>query len=318
MAVVVHGCSLRPDCGAFFSFTHLAIRSDAGLGTMAADTKPEATCMFDSLSSLSLERTQLTARGPHLIATLDHAPTKNALTDQLMAELDSVLDAAAGDWSIRSLVLRGANGAFCAGADLKAALALLDQPADANGDPLVNMNRKVGDLYAKLNRFPKVVVAVVEGPAFGGGFGMTCCADLVLASPAALFSLSETTLGLPPAQIAPYVAGRIGLAASRRLALTGMRLDGEAAQQIALVDEVHAAGEPLEARLTDILNLIARCAPQANAVTKEIFLDSLLGKPEAVIEQAAAAFAHCLRSDEGKEGVAAFNEKRRANWLEKV
>jgi len=274
--------------------------------------------MFDSLSSLSLQRIQLAASGPHLTATLDHAPTKNALTDQLMAELDSVLEAAAADWSIRSLVLRGANGAFCAGADLKSALALLDQPADVDGDPLVRMNRKVGDLYAKLNRFPKAVVAVVEGPAFGGGFGMTCCADLVLASPAALFSLSETSLGLPPAQIAPYVAGRIGLAASRRLALTGMRLDGDAAQRINLVDEVHAAGEPLEARLTQMLNLIARCAPHANAVTKGIFLDSLLGKPEDVIEQAASAFATCIRSEEGKEGVAAFNEKRRANWVDKI
>ncbi len=274
--------------------------------------------MFASLTSLSLQRIKLASLGPHLIVTLDHAATKNALTDQLMAELDSVLDATADDWSIRSLVLRGANDAFCAGADLKSALALLDQPADASGDPLVKMNRKVGDLYGKLNRFPKAVIAVVEGPAFGGGFGMTCCADLVLASPKALFSLSETSLGLPPAQIAPYVAGRIGLAAARRLALTGMRLDGEAAQRIALVDEVHPAGEPLESRLTEILNMVARCAPQANAVTKGIFLDSLLGKPEAVIDTAAAAFASCLRSDEGREGVAAFNEKRRAAWMDKV
>lgn len=272
--------------------------------------------MFNSLSTLSLSRMTLAAKGAHLIVTLDHAATRNALTDQLMAELDSVLDATANDTSIRSLVLRGANNAFCAGADLKSALALLDAPVEEGVDPLVEMNRQVGYLYARLNRFPKTVVAVVEGPAFGGGFGMTCCADLVLASPAALFALSETSLGLPPAQIAPYVAGRIGLRAARKLALTGMRLDAEAAQRLGLVDEVHAAGDALEARLQTLLKQISRCAPGANAITKDIILNSLLAEPEAVIDNAAAAFAACLRSEEGREGVAAFNQKRKASWVD--
>ena len=152
--------------------------------------------------SQALERISIDVRGPHLIATLDHPPTKNALTDQLMSELNQLLDVTADDTDFRSLILRGANGVFCAGADLKAALAHIENPPGAE-DPVALMNRNVGELYAKLNSYPKAVVAVVEGPAFGGGFGVACCADIVIVGDDALFALSETTLGLPPGQIAP-------------------------------------------------------------------------------------------------------------------
>jgi len=272
--------------------------------------------MFPSLIDVDPTRLRLEARGVHLVVTLDHAPTKNALTQVLMEELDAVLVVAAADPSIRSLTLRGANGAFCAGADLKAAQEVL---ATSGGSlaPLEAMNRPVGTLYAKLNRFPKPVIAVVEGPAFGGGFGMTCCADVVLAGPSALFALSETLLGLPPAQIAPYVTGRLGMAAARRLAMTGMRLDGVGAQAVGLVDEV-LKDDAIEARLTAMLNMIGKCAPDALAATKEIFLASREGEPEAMIDRAATAFAQCMASDEGREGVAAFNQKRAAIWVSKV
>ena len=272
--------------------------------------------MFASLQSLSLTRLTLEGAGVHLTVTLDHAPTKNALTEVLMRELDLVLDAASADPSIRSLTLRGANGAFCAGADLKAAQEVLAQ-ADGDLAPMEAMNRPVGTLYAKLNRFPKPVIAVVEGPAFGGGFGMTCCADLVLAGPGALFALSETLLGLPPAQIAPYVTGRLGMATARRLGMTAMRLDGAAALAVGLVDEV-LEGDALEARVEAYQNMIGKCAPDALAATKALLLDSQVDVPEAMIDRAATAFARSMGSEEGQEGVAAFNEKRPAKWVSKL
>ncbi len=273
--------------------------------------------MFASLKHLSPTRLRLEARGVHLVVTLDHAATKNALNEILMQELDAVLDAAKGDGDIRSLVLRGANGAFCAGADLKAALATLESAGGALG-PLMDMNRPVGTLYAKLNRFPKPVIAVVEGPAFGGGFGMTCCADIVLAGPGALFALSETLLGLPPAQIAPYVTQRLGMATARRLGMSAMRLDGPGAQAVGLVDEAFDESDALEARLAATLNLIGKCAPEALAATKALLLDSQEDRPEAMIDRAAEAFATCMASDEGREGVLAFNEKRPAGWVAKL
>ena len=267
--------------------------------------------MAVNLDDLKLERIRLEMLGPHLIATLDHAPTKNALTDQLMGELNKLIDNTIDDLSIRSLVLRGANGVFCAGADLKAALQRMEEPV-GDSDPVAAMNRQVGDLYCKLNHYPKSVIAVVEGAAFGGGFGMACCADIVLVGERALFALSETTLGLPPAQIAPYVSARIGVPGTRRLALTGMRVDASEALRIGLADEFHTANS-IESGLQTLLSLISKCAPGANAASKKIILSSAHS-----IELAAQTFADCLRDEEGREGVAAFNEKRPASWTEQT
>lgn len=266
--------------------------------------------MSENSLQLELERISLEMRGPHLIATLDHADTKNALTDQLMHELNIVLDRTCEDLTIRSLVLRGANGVFCAGADLKAALARIDEPF-TDIDPVAEMNCKVGELYLKLNEYPKAVVAVVEGPAFGGGFGMACCADIVIVGDKALFALSETSLGLPPAQIAPYVVNRVGLSGARRLAMTGLRVDATEALRIGLADE-HYVHDELEDRLNGLLNLIARCAPNANAITKRIIQSG------TTVAGAASAFAGCLRHEEGREGVAAFTEKRSSAWTAKI
>ncbi len=274
---------------------------------------PNSTADIASVfAALALERLTIAIRGPHLMVTLDHAATKNALTDQLMAELNLVLDKALKITALRSVILRGANGAFCAGADLKAAIKRLDEPASSGADPIVEMNSKVGELYLKLNSFPKAVIVVVEGPAFGGGFGMVSCADIVLVGENALFALSETTLGLPPGQIAPYVVSRIGQSNTRRLALSGMRVDAKEAVRIGLADEFCDAAS-IEARLTEILNLVGKCAPHANTVTKDLILAN-----EPSIENAAQAFAACLRHDEGREGVAAFTAKRPANWVKKV
>ena len=266
--------------------------------------------------NLALERINLAMCGPHLIATLDHAPTKNALTDQLMHELNLLLDTTASDLTIRSLVLRGANGVFCAGADLKAALERMNEPV-GESDPVAVMNRSVGDLYLKLNQYPKAVVAVVEGPAFGGGFGMACCADVVIVGEKALFALSETSLGLPPGQIAPYVVTRIGESVTRRLALSGMRVDADEALRIGLADQ-YCTNDHIEPELTKLLNMIGKCAPEANAVTKQLIQRTSPQADTASIDAAAAAFSDCLRKEEGREGVAAFNEKRPADWADKI
>lgn len=270
----------------------------------------------DPVNNLALERIAVSMRGPHLIATLDHAATKNALTDQLMHELNALLDATAEDSAIRSLVIRGANGVFCAGADLKAALERMDEPV-ADSDPVAEMNRRVGQLYFKLNHYPKAVVAVVEGAAFGGGFGMACCADVVVVGENALFALSETSLGLPPGQIAPYVVTRIGQSGTRRLALSGMRVDAEEALRIGLADQ-YCTADVIESELARLLNMIGKCAPQANAVSKRIIQRTSPPIDEAVIASAAQAFADCLRHDEGREGVSAFNNKRPAEWAHKI
>lgn len=254
-----------------------------------------------------------------LTLVLDDPKTKNALTAGLVAELKAALDSAREDRGLRAIVLRGANGAFCAGADLKSALADLNSPAaEGMADPVFRANRDGGALFAQINTQPQTVIAVVEGPAFGGGFGMVCCADVVLCSSAARFALSETSLGVPPAQIAPYVVGRLGLARARRLGLTGTRIDGRQAAALGLADMVFDAPEELEAALNSILNDIGRCAPEALAVTKRLLQDCGGPNPAEMTDRAARAFTDCIRSAEGAEGIAAFNEKRPAAWVERM
>src|SRR5690606_31682175 len=132
------------------------------------------------------------------------------------------------------------------------------------------------------------------------------------------FSLSETGLGIPPAQIAPFVVKRVGLTTARRLALTGMRFDGHAALAMGLVHETADDADALERSLTRVLNEIGRCAPGANAVTKRILLDSLTEPLDAVLDAASDDFAAQLRGAEGQEGVMAFLQKRPAEWVETI
>src|SRR5205823_907160 len=127
-------------------------------------------------------------------------------------------------------------------------------------------------------------------------------------------ALSETGLGVIPAQIAPFVAARIGVAKARRLALTGTRFDGREAGRIGLADIVCEDAAAIETTLTKLLTDIGRCAPGANAATKRILLASRTVARDQLLDDAADAFAASLRGPEGREGVTAFLEKRATRW----
>ena len=257
-------------------------------------------------------------QGGFLYLTLDDAPTRNALSPEMVDELRAAFEAAAVDAGVRAVVLRGANGFFCAGGSMGDFQKNQQSAAIAGEtDPIAANNRRFGDFMMALARLPKVVVAVVEGAAMGGGFGLACVADIALARRDAKFALSETTLGLVPAQIAPFVVARIGQARARRLALSGERIDGAEAERIGLVDFVADDATALEARLLAVLQGIARCAPGANAATKALLQKCAEVELGPILDRAAQAFARQMRS-EGAEGVAAFRDKRDAAWAEKI
>jgi len=136
----------------------------------------------------------------------------------------------------------------------------------------------------------------------------------VIATPKTRFALTETSLGLPPAQIAPYLVLRLGERVARRLALTGARLDGKEAAAIGLADFFCETESQLRDQLEALLTSIERCAPGANAETKRLFRACRAESPDAYIATAAKSFAAALRGLEGKEGVAAFLEKRAPSW----
>jgi isohexenylglutaconyl-CoA hydratase len=257
-------------------------------------------------------------QGGFLYLTMDDAATRNALSPEMVQELQAAVGAAAADATLRAVVLRGANGFFCAGGSMGNFQAQQKTgQTQAGADPVAAHNRTFGDFMIALARLPKMLVAVVEGAAMGGGFGLACAADMVLARRDAKFALSETTLGLVPAQIAPFVVARIGQAQARRLALSGERIDGAEAERIGLVNFVADDASALEARLLAVLQGIARCAPGANAATKALLQDCAEVDIGPLLDRAAQSFARQMRS-EGAEGVAAFCDKRDAAWVEKI
>ena len=148
----------------------------------------------------------------------------------------------------------------------------------------------------------------------GGGLGLVAVSDVALATDDCRFGMPETRLGLLPAQIAPFVVRRVGLTRARRLALTGSSIDGRAAREIGLVHESYAGAEALEAAAEKIIGQIERCAPEALAATKKL-LHAVSGTDhEVLLDRAAHEFARLARSEEAREGLAAFMEKRAPSW----
>jgi isohexenylglutaconyl-CoA hydratase len=264
------------------------------------------------LETLRLERHDGT-----LYVWLNRPETKNALNRQMVRDLTAVADLLAADGAIRAAVVRGANGTFCAGGDINGFKEMFATPAPKAGekDGIALHNRGFGNIMARFEALPQTIVMVVEGAAYGGGLGLVCGGDVVLATEDARFSISETTLGIPPAQIAPFVAARIGVARTRRLSLTAHRFDGREAEQLGLVDQACAGTAALEAALAQVLAGIARCSPHANATTKRLILASRSLPRDELLDQSADAFAECLRGPEGQEGVTAFLEKRKPRWM---
>lgn len=247
-----------------------------------------------------------------LFATLNRPETRNALAPEVVAELAQVVGLAESDAAVRALVLRGAQGFFCAGGNVGNFQARLD--ADAQGeDPVAARNREFGRFMQRLNALPVPVIAAVEGAAMGGGMGLACAADLVLATQDAKFALSETSLGIIPAQIAPFVVARLGQRAALRLGLFGERVSGEAARALGLVDELAADGTALDALLAQWLTRLCASAPGANRTLKPLLHRCGREEDGALLDDAARLFAACMRA-EGAEGIAAFREKRSAAW----
>jgi isohexenylglutaconyl-CoA hydratase len=257
----------------------------------------------------------LRAEGGVLHVTLNRPESRNALSLGLVQDLNAVFDALKEPGEIRVVVLRGAGGNFCAGADLKEMMAGGIKPVKAGeADPIAAYNRSFGTMLRKANALPCVVVAVCEGAVLGGGFGFACISDIALAHAEAKFGMPETTRGLPPAQIAPFVVERIGLTQARRLCLTGAQFNGQRAREFGIVHEVFADVAVLEAGLAEALRQVLNCAPQANAMTKGIVLNLEGRDMEALLDDAAQKFANCVRGSEAPEGIAAFMQKRKPKW----
>ena len=202
------------------------------------------------------------------------------------ATVDSLLDALATAHDPSLIVLEGGVNAFCNGLDLAQLERWAESGALPTPDPLVQLGRLLHELATAV----APVVALVDGPAFGGGLGIVCAADLVLATPRARFGLPETMLGILPATVFPWVAGRLGIPRARLLAIGAAPLDAQAALQAGLVDDVV---DDLQAALRTNAARFARMHPRAVAATKRL-IARFHEAPPAYIGESGNAFRSLL------------------------
>ena len=292
--------------------------------------------MHAVLIAMNLVAVCIEQTGATLHICLNRPESRNAMSLQMVAELRQVLQAAeatAGQSdAVRVVVLRGAGGHFSAGADLKdmagARMRAMQVPVAKDGvsdgvnakgeaaaDPIAEVNAAFGELCVAYARTPLAVVAVLEGAVMGGGFGLACVADVAIATEAVQFRLPETSLGVVPAQIAPFLVERLGYSQAKRLAVTGGRLDAEQALRLGLVHSVVDTAN-LQTELDTVLADILACAPGALAATKALMAQARLREPQDLVQPAAAIFSRAARGPEGMEGISAFMQKRKPQWAQ--
>lgn len=242
--------------------------------------------------------------------TLDRAEKHNAFDDTMIAELIQALSEIETDKSIRILVLRATGKSFSAGADLNWMRRMADYDQQQN----LADSRQLAQLMNRLNCLSKPVIACVNGASFGGGVGLIACCDIAIASSDAIFSLSEVRLGLIPSVISPYVIAAIGSRAARRYFLSGERFDAVRALQLGLVHEV-VEPEEIDASLEQCIENLLSSGPKAQAAAKDL-IHTVEGRliDETLIEETARRIADVRASDEGREGLSAFLQKRKPDW----
>ncbi|MDX1592967.1 MAG: enoyl-CoA hydratase/isomerase family protein [Gammaproteobacteria bacterium] len=243
--------------------------------------------------------------------TLNRPEIHNAFDDDLIRRLTETLRTVEADPGVRAVVLASTGKSFSAGADLnwmKRMAGYSDAENRADAMALAEMLRT-------LNRLAKPTVALVQGAAFGGGVGLVSCCDIAIAATPARFALTEVRLGILPAVISPYVVAAIGERAARRYLLTAERFDAAEALRLGLVHDV-VEPEALETAGEALLGELAKAGPLALGETKDLIFRVSRGPVDAaMIEDTAERITRIRASDEGREGIGAFLEKRKPAWL---
>ena len=254
------------------------------------------------------------SQGGVLHVTLNRPAVRNAMSLRMVGELHAVLARAEAAGDVRVIVLRGAGGHFCAGADLEDMARARQLELSGDTDAIAAVNARFGALCGAFARTGLATIAVLEGSVMGGGLGLACVVDVAVAGQGAQLRLPETSLGLVPAQIAAFLVERVGASQARRLAVTGGKLSAAQALAIGLVHEVHEDGAALDAALDATLAQTLRCAPGAIAATKALMARALRTPAADLVDDAAGLFARAARGPEGIEGMAAFLQKRSPSW----
>ncbi len=242
--------------------------------------------------------------------TLTRPEVHNAFDDTLIAELSTVLGGFASDERVRAVVLGAQGRSFSAGADLNWMQRMAGYSERENLDDA----RALADLMRRLYELPKPTLALVQGPTYGGGVGLVACCDIAIAAETANFCFSEVRLGLIPAAIGPYVIAAMGERATRRYFLTAETFSAREAMRFGLVHDV-VPDEALGDIGRRVIKALLRGGPNAQLAAKDLIL-TISGRPlDDLTEETAKRIARLRVSEEGREGIAAFLEKRKPGWL---
>jgi methylglutaconyl-CoA hydratase len=243
--------------------------------------------------------------------TLNRPDLRNAFNEGAIAELARVFDELGRHDAVRAIVLAANGLSFCAGADLNWMKKMAGYSHDENEADAMRLAAMLRTIYL----CPKPTVARVQGDCYAGGMGLVAACDIVVASEAAGFCLSEVKLGLIPATISPYVIKAMGEQAARRYFLTAERFDAAEAQRIGVAHAV-VAPEALDATVAGIVKALVNNSPHAVRQAKTLVRE-IVGQPvdDALLLDTAGRIAAIRASTEGREGVASFLEKRKPTWI---
>jgi methylglutaconyl-CoA hydratase len=241
--------------------------------------------------------------------TLNRPERRNAMTPEMQMELIDALEAAAQS-DCRVLVLAGAGKAFCAGLDLSALQAMQNAgAADHRTDA-----ERIARLFLALYDLPMPTIAAVHGAAIAGGAGLATICDFTLATPAAKFGFTEVRIGFIPALVSAFLALQVGAKRSSDLLLTGRIVSADEAHRIGLVNEVVAA-EKLAGKLQSLAEVLIANSPESLKATKQLMAAQNKAWLDTAIAEALEANAQSRETADFREGVAAFLEKRKPQWL---
>ena len=254
--------------------------------------------------------TQIDSRGVARV-TLNNPDKHNAFDDQMIIELTNAFNALAANANVRIMLLKSEGKSFSAGADLD----WMKRMARYSYQQNLNDARALAAMLKALHQMPIPTIARVQGATFGGAVGLISCCDIALASSNASFALSEVKIGLVPSTISPYVIAAIGERHAKRYFMTAERFDANTALQI---DLVHEAVEKslLDDKVEQLITAILSNGPEAVVAAKQlVFAVSGKAVDSSLIEHTCEVIAGIRVSAQGQEGLSAFLDKRKPNWL---
>lgn len=249
----------------------------------------------------------LEIRGQVAYLTMSRAEKHNAFNPSLIKELEQAFRELGADDSVRVIVLAGEGKSFSAGADLD----WMKEQGEAGFDENLQSSLEMGGLFRTIDQCPKPVVARVQGAALGGGSGLVASVDIAVAGPKALFGFTEVRLGLVAAVISPFVVRRLGHSVAREKFLTGERFGAQEAYRIGLV---HRLAEDLDQAVDEVVESLLQGSPEAQAASKRLVAEIWDLPEEQQLPAAARFIAEARASEDGREGLTAFLEKRSPRW----